>query len=153
MGELLQWYLQETKKQELHPIILAALLHYKFVCIHPFDDGNGRVSRLLMNYVLLKNNLPPVVIKSADKKNYLNALNKADTVSINAFIEYIAEQLIWSLNLSIDAAKEKEIDEDNDWEKKLSLLKKKIGEEEYIQEKHNSEIAKKLSKNVNSKPL
>ena len=147
MGELMQWYVQETEKQELHPVILAALLHYKFVRIHPFDDGNGRVSRLLMNYVLLKNNLPPVVIKSNDKKNYLDALNKADTGNINAFIEYIAEQLIWSLNVSIDAAKGKEINEDNDWEKKLSLLKKKIGEEEYIQKKHSSETAKEILEN------
>ncbi|WP_394803528.1 Fic family protein [Niabella hibiscisoli] len=47
---------------------LAAMLHYKFVRIHPFDDGNGRLARLLLNYVLLKNGYTPVVIKSDDKK-------------------------------------------------------------------------------------
>lgn len=139
MGELMQWYVEEAEKQELHPVVLAALLHYKFVRIHPFDDGNGRVSRLLMNYVLLKNNLPPIVIKSNDKKNYLDALNKADVGDINAFVAYIADQLIWSLNLSIDAAKGKEIDDDNDWEKKLSLLKKKIGEDEVVKVKYSRE--------------
>ena len=68
MGELISWYKDEEQKNELHPVTLAALLHYKFVRIHPFDDGNGRISRLLMNYVLLKYSLQPVVIKSSDKK-------------------------------------------------------------------------------------
>ncbi len=76
MEELVNWYNNEN---ELSPEDLAAYLHYRFVRIHPFDDGNGRVARLLMNYVLLKHNLPPVIIKSADKANYLLALNKADT--------------------------------------------------------------------------
>ena len=89
MGELIQWYNNEAKKNELHPVELAALLHYKFVLIHPFDDGNGRISRLLMNYVLLKNNLPPVIIKTHDKKGYLNALNQADTIHSRAInLEY-----------------------------------------------------------------
>lgn len=68
MGELIDWYRKEEQKAELHPVALAALLHYKFVRIHPFDDGNGRISRLLMNYVLFKHNLPPIIIKSSDKK-------------------------------------------------------------------------------------
>ena len=54
MGELIRWFREECTKREMHPLELAALLHYKFVLIHPFDDGNGRISRLLMNYVLLK---------------------------------------------------------------------------------------------------
>ena len=57
MGELIEWYRTEQEKKAMHPVALAALLHYKFVCIHPFDDGNGRISRLLTNYVLLKKRL------------------------------------------------------------------------------------------------
>jgi Fic family protein len=124
MGELLQWYKTELEKKEIHPIELAALLHYKFVCIHPFDDGNGRISRLLMNYVLLCNNLPPVIIKTDDKKNYLYALNQADTGNIEAFVDYIAKQLIWSLETSIKASKGESIDELGDLDKRLELLKK-----------------------------
>ena len=128
MGELIEWYRKEEEKQEKHPVVLAALLHYRFVRIHPFDDGNGRISRLLMNYVLLKNDLPPVIIKSTDKKNYLFALNQADTGNMEAFVNYIIEQLVWSLQLSIKAAKGESLDETGDWNKRLSLLKKKTGE-------------------------
>ena len=128
MGELMQWYRSEEQKNELHPVALAAMLHYKLVRIHPFDDGNGRISRLLMNYVLLKNNLPPVVIKSADKRNYLSALNNADAGDINAFIKYIAEQLVWSLELSVKATKGESLEEPDDVEKEISIWKKQAAQ-------------------------
>jgi Fic family protein len=132
MGELLDWYHKAVEKKELHPIVLAALLHYKFVLIHPFDDGNGRISRLLMNYVLLKNNLPPVIIKTADKKGYLNALNQADVGNIDAFVKYVGEQLIWSLEIVVKATKGESIDEVGDFEKKVALLKKELKDEDEI---------------------
>ena len=126
MGELMQWYRDEEEKKELHPVALAALFHYKLVCIHPFDDGNGRISRLLMNYVLFKNGWPPVVIKSADKKNYLSALRRADVGDPNAFVKYIAQQLAWSVELSSKAANGESIDEPDDLEKEISLIEKEI---------------------------
>lgn len=129
MGELMNWYRRQEEEATLHPVELAALFHYKFVCIHPFDDGNGRISRLLMNYVLLRNYLPPVIIKAADKRNYLQALHQADVGDIQAFINYITQQLLWSLEISIKAAKGENIDEPGDLDKKLLLLKKKMGGE------------------------
>lgn len=126
MGELIAWYREELEKSELHPIALAALLHYKFVLIHPFDDGNGRISRLLMNYVLYSNGLPPVIIKSANKKDYLFALNQADTGNINAFVEYVASQMLWSLEMSIKAAKGESVEEQDDLEKEISVWKKEL---------------------------
>lgn len=133
MGELMDWYREEDGK--IHPVTLAAMLHYKFVCIHPFDDGNGRISRLLMNYVLLKNNLPPVIIKSADKRNYLFALNQADTGNYEAFILYIAEQLNWSLELAIKAAKGEALEEQGDLDKKIALLERELQQVEAEKEK------------------
>jgi Fic family protein len=124
MRKLISWFRSETNSKELHPVALAALLHYKFVCIHPFDDGNGRVSRLLMNYVLFKNNLPPVVIKSSEKRLYLSALNRADTGDLDAFIQYMAQQVIWSLELSIKAAKNESIEETDDFDKEIEMLKR-----------------------------
>lgn len=122
MGNLLDWYHKNEKT--LHPVQLAAEFHYRFVCIHPFDDGNGRVARLLLNYILLKNNYPPVIIKSEDKENYLTALQKADIGDISALIEYIEKQAIWSLDLSIKAAKGEDIDELGDIEKEIEILKR-----------------------------
>ncbi len=133
MHDLMEWYNANTDDA----IIVAADLHYKFVCIHPFDDGNGRIARLLMNYHLLKNNLPPVVIKSDDKKNYLLALREADTGNLDSLRTYIAEKLVWSLELSIKAAKGESIDELGDWDKKLDLLKKDFSA--------NNEIISKLN--------
>jgi len=124
MRELMEWYRTEELKNELHPVALAAILHYKLVRIHPFDDGNGRISRLLMNYVLLKHNFPPVVIKSTDKRNYLLALNSADTGDLNSFIKYIAQQLVWSIELSIKAANGENIEEPEDVEKEISIWKR-----------------------------
>lgn len=126
MGELMSWLREEEEKNETHPVVLAAMLHYNFVRIHPFDDGNGRLSRLLMNYILFKHHLPPVVIRSADKKEYLRALSEADAGNVVPIIEYIARQLIWSLNLSIDAAKGQSISENDDLQKQIDIWRKHL---------------------------
>ncbi|HEX5155056.1 MAG TPA: Fic family protein [Parafilimonas sp.] len=126
MQELIDWYRSEEKA--LHPVTLAAMLHYKFVRIHPFDDGNGRIARLLMNYILLKNDLPPVIIKSADKKNYLAVLRLADVGDYEPLISYISEQLIWSLELSMKAAKGESLEETDDFIKEIELIKRKVTE-------------------------
>ena len=62
-----------------HPIIRAALLHGELVKIHPFVDGNGRTSRLIMNMDLIKNGYVPVIIKKEDRLKYYEALDKAHT--------------------------------------------------------------------------
>lgn len=126
MGELIKWLREEEQKEELHPAVLAALFHYKFVRIHPFDDGNGRVSRLLMNYVLLKNDLPPIVVKSSDKSNYLIALRRGDSGDLDAFIAYVLSQFMWSLDLCIKASNGESLDEPGDLDKKIKLLKQKL---------------------------
>ncbi|MDT3401750.1 Fic family protein [Mucilaginibacter terrae] len=152
MQELIEWYREE--ESVLHPITLASMLHYKFVCIHPFDDGNGRIARLLMNYVLLKNNFPPVVIKSADKNNYLRALHIADLGDYEALITYVAENAIWSLELSIKAAKGESLEETGDFVKEIELLKRKASSQKtpksplVIYETFN-QIKNKLWRSVN----
>lgn len=62
-----------------HPIIRAALLHGELVKIHPFVDGNGRTSRLLMNLDLMNNGYNPVIIKKESRLKYYEALDKAHT--------------------------------------------------------------------------
>jgi Fic family protein len=69
---LVKWY--EKHKNTYPPLLLAALVHNEFENIHPFQDGNGRVGRLLLNYVLLKHNYPPINIKLKDRQRYYNVL-------------------------------------------------------------------------------
>jgi hypothetical protein len=139
MNDLLEWYHVASNDPAKHPIETAAELHYRFVRIHPFDDGNGRISRLLMNYHLLKHGFPPVIIKSTDKKNYLFALHEADTGNIKAFYSYVAEQLIWSYEISIKAARGEEVDEAGDWKKKVSVFQKKLNPEKKLHKKKSVE--------------
>jgi Fic family protein len=73
--EFFEWY--NKNKNKIHPVHLAALVHLKFVSIHPFGDGNGRISRLLMNYILNKNNYPMLVIDYSERNSYYNALEKS----------------------------------------------------------------------------
>lgn len=65
MSELIEWY--NTKAQELHPVEMAAMVYIILVGIHPFIDGNGRTSRLLLNLELMKNGYPPIVIKNVNR--------------------------------------------------------------------------------------
>lgn len=122
MGDLLKWY--NESKNSLPPVQLAAEFHYRLVCIHPFDDGNGRVARLVMNYILFSHSYPPVVIKSDDKESYLTALQKADTGNVQALIEYVEQQAIWSLELSIRAAKGEDVEEFGDVDKEIEIVKR-----------------------------
>ena len=126
MSDLMVFYNENILDKSVNPVWLAAMFHYKFICIHPFDDGNGRVARLLMNYILLKYNFPPVIIKSDEKKGYLTALNKADTGDLEAFVIYICEQVNWSFELSIKAGRGEKIDELGDLDKKILQLKRKL---------------------------
>jgi Fic family protein len=138
MHDLMHWMDEEINIKKTHPLVVAALLHYKFVRIHPFDDGNGRISRLIMNYVLLKNNFPPAIIQSKDKKGYLTALNRADSGDLEAFIVYVGEQLIRSLEMSIKAARGENIEEADDLDKKIEILKRQL-------QNDNSEVIKRTT--------
>jgi len=73
--EFFSWY--NKNKNTMHPVHLAALVHFRFVSIHPFGDGNGRISRLLMNYALNKKNYPMLVIDYSERDSYYNALERS----------------------------------------------------------------------------
>lgn len=72
LKELVGWY--EKNKNKYHTILLAAVVHNQFENIHPFQDGNGRVGRLLLNNILLKHNLPPVNISFKNRTEYYSVL-------------------------------------------------------------------------------
>lgn len=126
MTDLVDWYRAEEAAPTGHPVALAAEFHYRFVRIHPFDDGNGRMSRLLLNLILLRHGYPMTVIKNADRNRYLAALAEADAGEPEPFLRFIIENVEASLQLMIRAAKGESIDEPDDLDKKLALLKKQV---------------------------
>ncbi len=77
LKDFFDWYNQN--KDKMNPVELAALVHLKFVTIHPFSDGNGRISRLMMNFVLNKNKMPMLDITYANRDSYYTALERAQT--------------------------------------------------------------------------
>ncbi len=75
----------------------AAWLHHRFVRTHPFQDGNGRSSRLLMAWAYIKRSLPPPVITAQGKPDYIDALERADAGLLQAFSDYIGALSLTSL--------------------------------------------------------
>lgn len=126
MHDLINWYREKIAKKDVNHILLAAEFHYKFIRIHPFDDGNGRVARILMNFILMQIGYPPVIIKTEDKGNYFAALRQADAGIIEPFINYIASNLIYSLELMIKGLKGEDIEDPEDFFKEMALLEQRI---------------------------
>ena len=85
MDLLLGWYNENKKK--LHPFVLASLFHHKFEKIHPFYEGNGRTGRMILNLMLMKDNLPPIILSNKQRKKYYEVLSKADKVGLKDITE------------------------------------------------------------------
>lgn len=126
MNDLITWYRDKSQAVDLNPILLASKFHYDYIRIHPFDDGNGRTARILMNFILMKHGYPPVIIKTEDKENYFRALQQADAGIKEAFVEYIGKNLVHSLELMIKGAKGESIEEADDLDKELALLEQQF---------------------------
>lgn len=94
MEQFIHWY--EDEGQKLHPVARASLVHSDFVKIYPFIDGNGRTARLLLNFELMKNGYPPIVIEKEARAEYYSTLDEAHTTGDNekfiAFISNILDQ-------------------------------------------------------------
>ena len=87
LTDFFKWY--QKYKNILHPVELAALVHLKVVTIHPFTDGNGRISRLIMNFVLHRHGYPMLNIPYEQRAGYYKALEKAQiTKDENAFLQW-----------------------------------------------------------------
>ena len=91
--------LDHFNNSTLHPIIKAVLFKVCFIRIHPFRDGNGRLSRLLLNYILVRNGLPTVTIRGTHKDEYFNALDTAiETNNYSQIIEMVTKEINQRLN-------------------------------------------------------
>ncbi len=122
MYDLINWYREKLEDEKVNAIILAAEFHYRFIRIHPFDDGNGRTARILMNFILMRFGFPPAVVKTEDKESYFSVLRQADAGNIEPFIDYIAKNIVRSLEIMIAGAKGENIEEPDDIDKQIKLL-------------------------------
>jgi cell filamentation protein, protein adenylyltransferase len=151
MQELVEWYKKAKKDKKLHPIALATAFHYRFVRIHPFDDGNGRMARILMNLIIMQNGFPPAIIHTERKDEYLLALEHADQAGdIEQFTEFVGEAVVASLEMELKAARGETIEDPDDIDKKVALLQKKIdwgGMDEEVNETISEEVVLLTFKN------
>lgn len=86
----------------------AAYFHAKFENIHPFADGNGRTGRILMNYILLVHNHPPIIIHEEDRKDYYSALEAWDErQELEPLMSFLKEQTVKTWQKQIEAAERK----------------------------------------------
>ncbi len=124
MTDLVDWYNEEEPKGLLNPVELAALFHYRYIRIHPFEDGNGRIARLMVNYILSRHGWPMIVVRSRKKQEYLEALHKTDLVvgsipsagshatikQIGQFLKYFENLVQREIQANIDFVSRKEED-------------------------------------------
>ena len=126
MGDLVDWYNEADQSGRFSPVELAALFHYRYIRIHPFEDGNGRIARLMVNYILASHGWPMIVVRSRTKNEYLEALHQADVLigpspttgahatlpQIRPFLKYFKGLVAKELRYNIDFSAEQS---DNVW--------------------------------------
>ncbi len=120
MADLVNWYNEAEASREYSAVELAALFHYRYIRIHPFEDGNGRIARLLVNYILARHNWPMIVVRSRKKQEYIGALHQTDVFvgsepsaganasisQIKYFLKYFKKLVCEELKYNIDFVKE-----------------------------------------------
>lgn len=92
MEALIAWV--TSSMETMHPVHVAAVAHYNLVRIHPFDDGNGRGARILMNLILMHKGYFPAVVLLENKPEYLEALTQSDAGNMRPFISFVADAVI-----------------------------------------------------------
>lgn len=97
--KLMDELIEKVAESKAHPIETASFLHHRFVEIHPFSDGNGRVVRLLTNLYLISRDYPPVVLKKEDRGKYYRTLRTADSGNFEPFTNFIAKAVDENLTL------------------------------------------------------
>ncbi|WP_185218297.1 Fic family protein [Sphingobacterium mizutaii] len=142
IDNLFKWMNRNIHKY--NPITLCAIIHHWLVWIHPFADGNGRVSRLFTNFFLLQKGYPEIVIKIGDRDKYYNALVKSDSGDVTELVELFSDKLRQTVNVYEEFFNE--YDRQQTWIKKF----KKLGAEsnnEYEKKKETYSFQYEVWKN------
>jgi Fic family protein len=132
--KLLDWLNAESDKiklrreNALHPVQIAFEFHTRYLTIHPFYDGNGRTARILMNIILIRNGYPPIYIKDTEKEVYYRHLAdvQAYGADMKLLFNLMADYVIRSLRIVLNAIEGKEIEEPSDLDKKIALLETEL---------------------------
>jgi Fic family protein len=95
LATLMDKFIQEIPelRKQYHPVEFAAMVHVRFINIHPFIDGNGRTARLLMNLVLLQNGYPITIIPPIMRSAYISTIQQTNKNNITPFLHFISEMV------------------------------------------------------------
>ncbi|MDT0631726.1 Fic family protein [Rubrivirga litoralis] len=115
---------REVEQGGADAVVVAADLHHRFVAIHPFDDGNGRMARLLMNLVLMRAGYPPAVIRQENRPAYYGALAEADAGDLGPFVRFVADELTATLDLYLRALRGEP--DPTAFSRRVALLRKEV---------------------------
>ena len=135
MRDLITAYREDSARGEKHVVEIAARFHHEFTAIHPFDDGNGRMTRLLTNLILMQAGFPPIVIRTQERNAYIFALSKGDQGELEDITVFTADHLIEAMELYLRGARGEEISEPTDVDKEIAILKRELS-------RSNAEIPK-----------
>ena len=154
MNELINWLnnhltppKRKKNKYELHPLLIACGFHSQFIKIHPFVDGNGRMARIMMNLILMQAGYVPTIIKLDDRDLYYNQLEISSIENIEPLAEFIGNETINSLELLLKSIKGESIEEPDDLDKEIEIIKRSLKGVNKIIVK-SPEIIKKTINNV-----
>ena len=126
MSDLIDWYRDSEDRNE-HPIVVAATFHYRFVRIHPFDDGNGRMARLLMNMILIRHGYTLAIVAREKRKRYIQEIEDiAKTEDLSRFIAFTASCCEYTLSLHLRAARGESIEDADDINREIAIFKRSM---------------------------
>jgi len=91
MEKIIEKY--KSDKEIIHTLKLAAVFHGAFERIHPFEDGNGRVGRVLINAMLLGRGYPPLIIRKTERRSYFSALEAADNGHLQKLERFLIKKM------------------------------------------------------------
>jgi fido (protein-threonine AMPylation protein) len=109
--------LSKNPSDRRHPLVLATWVHWAIARIHPFGDGNGRMSRLWQDLLLLQGRLTAAIIRVEDRTTYYDALTSADEGDCNSLVQLVARRVLDTMQIYL-GAQEKD-DQLGDWAKGL----------------------------------
>lgn len=147
MHQLINWLnaekekIQKRDKDAMNPVALAFKFHLDYITIHPFYDGNGRTARIFTNLALVAYGYPPLYIKPDEKDRYYRYLADVQEYggAPDLFYDFMGDMLVRSQQIVLDAIEGKEIEEPDEWEKKLQLLKTQNAQKEHFKQKKTTD--------------